>query len=62
MASRLSDNKLLKGSTKQIRIDEELHRQLKMKASAQGESMKGLLEEALAEVLSPIPFSGKSIR
>jgi predicted HicB family RNase H-like nuclease len=59
MASRLSDNKLSKGSTKQIRIDEELHRQLKVKASSLGESMKGLLEEALAELLSPIPFSGK---
>jgi len=55
MASQQSDNKLLKETTKQIRIDKELHRQLKMKASAQGESMKGLLEEALAEILSVAP-------
>lgn len=54
-----SDKKLLLATTRQVRIDVELHRQLKVKASSLGESMKGLLEERLAEVLSPIPFSGK---
>jgi len=54
MASQQIDQKLSKETTKQIRIDKELHRQLKIKSSVEGEFMKALLEDALSEILSPV--------
>jgi len=41
-----------KKSTKQIRIDIELHRLLKTKAAKSGTSIKTLLEGYLAEMLA----------
>ncbi len=41
-----------KKGTKQIRIDAGLHRLLKLKAAADGESIKTLLEGYLAELLA----------
>lgn len=39
-------------STKQVRIDTGLHKLLKLKATEAGISIKGLLEEFLAEILA----------
>lgn len=41
-----------KKSTKQVRIDAGLHQLLKVKAAKSGTSIKGLLEECLAEALA----------
>lgn len=41
-----------KNSTKQVRIDSELHRLLKVKAAEQGETLKSLMEDALGELLA----------
>ncbi|MBI3379355.1 hypothetical protein HY029_01210 [Candidatus Gottesmanbacteria bacterium] len=38
-------------STKQVRIDSELHRLLKVKAAKSGMTIKNLLEEYLADLL-----------
>lgn len=51
MESRQSYQKLSKGTTKQIRIDNELHRLLKVKASADGESLKALVEDGAMIIL-----------
>ncbi len=55
MESRQIYKKMSKEASKQIRIDKELHRQLKMKSADTGESMKSLLEDALMVVLSVAP-------
>jgi len=41
-----------KNKTKQVRIDIELHRLLKIKAAAEKSSLRRLLEVAAAEILS----------
>ena len=41
-----------KKTTKQVRIDAGLHQLLKIKAAEQGESIKGLLEGYLADILA----------
>ncbi len=43
-----------KNLTKQVRIDAELHRLLKIKASESQISIKTLIEASLADVLSPV--------
>lgn len=48
MASRQSDKK----TTKQVRIDSGLHRLLKIRAAESGRTIRDLLEEALAELLT----------
>lgn len=48
MQNRQIDKKL----TKQVRIDSELHRLIKIKAAKSGETIKSLVEGALAELLS----------
>lgn len=40
-----------KNFTTQVRIDKDLHQLLKIKAAKQGESIKSLLEDSLAELL-----------
>lgn len=40
-----------KKKTKQIRIDAELHKLLKIKAAAENTTLKTLVESALAELL-----------
>ena len=51
MESRQSDKKISNKASKQIRIDTELHRQLKIRSATTGESMKSLLEDALMVIL-----------
>lgn len=41
-----------KKKTKQVRIDAGVHRLLKIKAAQTGESLRGLIEGALTEVLA----------
>ena len=48
MQNRQIDKKL----TKQVRIDSELHRLVKIKAAESGETIKSLIEDALAELLA----------
>ncbi|OGG24038.1 hypothetical protein A3A79_02475 [Candidatus Gottesmanbacteria bacterium RIFCSPLOWO2_01_FULL_43_11b] len=48
MQSRQSDKK----TTKQVRIDASLHQLLKVKAAKSSTTIKGLLEEYLAELLA----------
>lgn len=53
MINRLIDNK----KTKQIRIDIELHRLLKIMASSEKISIKELVERSLGELVDFIPNS-----
>ena len=51
-----------KKKTKQVRIDTGLHQLLKIMAAEQGESIKGLLEGCLTELLAVEPLKkSKSI-
>jgi len=43
-------------STKQVRIDGGLHKLLKVRAAESRTSIKGLVEECLAELLAVQPF------
>jgi predicted HicB family RNase H-like nuclease len=54
---RQIDKKLPNSGTKQVRVDQEYHRQLKIRASRQRESIKALLEDAIGELLSQAPKS-----
>ena len=47
----MKNRKIDQKKTKQVVIDAELHRRLKVKASAEKTSIKTLLEGALAELL-----------
>lgn len=53
--SQLIDKKLPNSGTKQVRVDQEYHRRLKIRASQQRETIKALLEDAIGELLSQAP-------
>jgi hypothetical protein len=53
--SKQVDRKLSNQTTTLVRMDKGIHRRLKTIASEQGESIKALIEDAVAEILSPVP-------
>lgn len=50
-----SNRQIDKKKTKQVRIDASVHHLLKIKAAKDGETLRGLVESALTEVLAVEP-------
>ena len=50
--NKIVSRQIDKKSTKQVRIDKELHKLLKIEATKSGESIKSFLEGILADVLA----------
>jgi len=51
MQNKNESRQIDKKTTKQVRIDADLHRLLKIKAATEKTSIKVLLEEAIADIL-----------